>query len=214
MFESTANNNHNHSTLACMWPVFRVCSAWLLSCQSKGRQVEVWRVVSFSWMNINTIHAITTLVIFRGLLPQPDSHRSNLMKTLNLLVRLIVYMGKLNALGRMWGHDETKAAAREWKQAWPYKWKIWFSLNIAFHLLIHCRGGERGVRRQGEQMDSSEHVMREQEFGGGYRIGKPQDGVTDQMQMVLKTWLHFLNATGSVRPHVPAYWFKASGRIM
>lgn len=63
-------------------------------------------------------------------------------------------------------------------------------------------------------MDSSEHVMREQEFGGGYRIWKPQDGVTDQMEMVLKVWLHFLNATGSVRPHVPAYWFKASGRIM
>ncbi len=57
----------------------------------------------FSWMNINTIHAITMLVIFRGLLPQPDSHRSNLMKTLNLLVRLIVYMGKLNALGRCGG---------------------------------------------------------------------------------------------------------------
>ncbi len=42
------------------------------------------------------------------------------------------------------------------------------------------------MRRQGEQMDSSEHVMREQKFGGGYRIGNPQDGVTDQIEMVLK----------------------------
>lgn len=100
----------SHHTGLYVTTVFRVCSAWLQSCQSKGWQVEVWCVVSFSWMNINTIHAITTLVIFRGLFPQPDSHRSNLMKTLNLLVRLIVYMGKLNALGRMWGHDETKAA--------------------------------------------------------------------------------------------------------
>lgn len=169
-------------------------------------------------MNINTIHAITTLVIFRGLLPQPDSHRSNQMKMLNLLVRLIVYMGKPNALASDVGawRDEGRwsDSAREWKQAWPYKWKIWFSLNIAFHLLIHCRGGEHRVRRQGEQMDSSEHVMREQEFGGGNRIGKPQDGVTDQMEMVLKVWLHFLNATGSVCPHVPAHRFKAAEEIL
>lgn len=45
------------------------------------------------------------------------------------------------------------------------------------------------MRRQGEQMDSSEHVMREQDFGvdgGAIELEKPRDGVTDQMEMVLK----------------------------
>lgn len=45
------------------------------------------------------------------------------------------------------------------------------------------------MRRQGEQMDSSEHVMREQDFGvdgGAIELEKSSDGVTDQMEMVLK----------------------------
>lgn len=52
------------------------------------------------------------------------------------------------------------------EQAQPYKWKILFSLNIAFRLLICRRGRERRVRRQGNQMDSFEQVMKAHEVEG------------------------------------------------
>lgn len=76
----------------------RTCVApgWSLTRQSKVWQVEIGRAGPISWINVNTAHAITALVIsWDALLCS-----SSLMKTQSLLGRLIVYTGRLNALAR------------------------------------------------------------------------------------------------------------------
>lgn len=125
-----------------------------LTLQSKVWQVEIGRTGSISWINVDTAHAITALVISWDALLLLSS---SLMKMQSLLVRLIVYTGRLNASARTsmeqrkWEHVCVSMvvvvvgggwcdAVGGWEDENLYKWKILFSLNIAFRLLIRCRG--------------------------------------------------------------------------
>lgn len=101
-----------------------------LTLQSKVWQVEIGRTGSISWINVDTAHAITALVISWDALLLLSS---SLMKMQSLLVRLIVYTGRLNASAR------NSMEQRKWEHVC-----VSMVVVVVVGGLMWCSGGMRG----------------------------------------------------------------------